>query len=205
MTKPATHSLVIFLHGVGSNGADLLQLANSWRSALPGTRFVAPDAPSPSDFGTGRQWFSVAGITAANRAGRVLAAREGFNRTLTEIVSAHELGDHLERVVLVGFSQGSIMALDALSSGSWPVAAIVCFSGRLASPGPILPSRRTRLLLIHGQADPVIPAEESVKAAERLRKHGIDVDLVLLPGVGHTISRDGAMVAAYTIGKSLRS
>jgi phospholipase/carboxylesterase len=123
MTRPATHSLVILLHGVGSNGADLLQLADSWRSELPETQFAAPDAPFPSDFGTGRQWFSVTGVTAANRAGRVLAAREAFNRTLTEIVSAHGLGDRLERVVLVGFSQGSMMALDAPWSGNWPVAA----------------------------------------------------------------------------------
>jgi phospholipase/carboxylesterase len=205
MNEPAAHSLVVFLHGVGSNGADLLQLADSWRSALPGTQFAAPDAPFPSDFGTGRQWFSVAGITAANRASRVLAAREGFNRVLAGIISAHDLDGHLERVALVGFSQGSIMALDALSSGSWPVAAIVGFSGRLATPDPISPSRGTRVLLIHGQADPVIAAEDSVKAAERLRRHGIDADLVLSPGVGHTISREGAMIAARMIGKSLQS
>ncbi|MEQ1942732.1 dienelactone hydrolase family protein [Mesorhizobium sp. VNQ89] len=189
-------SLVIFLHGVGSNGADLAPLGEAWRDRLPNTIFAAPDAPFACDQGgAGRQWFSIAGVTEANRPARVFEARGRFDRTIPEIVGAHGFANSPERVALVGFSQGTIMALDVLASGRWPVAAVVGFAGRLASPEPLAPSLATKALLIHGAADPVIPATESQRAAERLRQEGISIDTLFVPGVGHTISAGGAKAA----------
>jgi len=188
-------SLVIFLHGFGSSGADLMGLANLWRAQMPDTRFASPDAPFPGVYGSGRQWFSVAGVTETDRASRVLGARAGFDSTLSAIIHEHGLADRLDRVVLVGFSQGTIMALDALASGRWPMGKIVGFSGRLVAPENARPSLATRMLLIHGEVDPVIPASESVDAAKGLRAWGVDTELVLQPGVGHQITREGADIA----------
>lgn len=199
-----SQSLVIFLHGVGSRGADLAPLAGVLTGKLPETGFAAPDAPFAFDGGgAGRQWFSVRGVTEANRPQRVIDARPDFDRTLAGVVDAHGFSDRLDRVALVGFSQGSIMALDALASGRWPVGAVVAFSGRLASPGPIVPPAATRTLLVHGEADPVIAARESVVAGQRLEAAGYDVSVRLLPGLPHTISAEGASAAADFLAETL--
>jgi phospholipase/carboxylesterase len=186
-------SLVIFLHGVNASGADLAPLGDLWRKALPRTSFVAPDAPFFS--GYGYQWFSLDGITAENRFARVVAAREAFDRTLQKILTERGLSELPENVALVGFSQGSMMALDALVSGRWRFGAIVAFSGRLASPPPLTPALATPVLLIHGDDDSVIRCDESRDAAAKLQELGVKTRLDILPGVDHCISPEGARLA----------
>lgn len=185
-------ALVIFLHGVGSRGADLEPLAQFLSPTLPGAAFEAPDAPHPFDMGgAGRQWFSVMGVTEANRAARIEAARPGFDDIIRRLSERHGLADQPEKVALVGFSQGTIMALDAVATRRWPVGAVVGFSGRLATPDPLHPANASKLLLVHGTADMTIPATESEKACQRLAAAGSDVALKLLNGLGHSISREG--------------
>jgi phospholipase/carboxylesterase len=195
--------LVVLLHGVGSNGADLAPLGEMWRAALPDVAFESPDAPYRFDHGPGFQWFSISEVTQVNRAARVAAAREGFDRTLRALAVKHGLSEHLDRVALVGFSQGSIMALDALVDGRWPVGAVVAFSGRLATPGEKPPrASATPVLLIHGEADPVIPAADTVHAAGVLERLGYDVTARIEPGVGHTITREGAAEAGQFLARA---
>ncbi|NPD14852.1 prolyl oligopeptidase family serine peptidase [Xinfangfangia sp. D13-10-4-6] len=190
-------SLVIMLHGVGSRGADLAGLAPLLQPSLPGAAFEAPDAPLPFDMGgPGRQWFSVAGVTQANRAARIQAARPGFDQVIGDLIARHGLTDQPQKVAFLGFSQGTIMALDALASGRWQPGAIVGFSGRLATPDPLSPAPQTRVLLVHGEADSVIPAQDSAQALDRLQAAGAQAELKLLPGLGHTISREGLALAA---------
>lgn len=195
-------SLVILLHGVGSGGADLAPLADHLAPFLPNAAFEAPDGPEPFDQGgLGRQWFSISGVTEANRAGRIAAARPAFDAVLTALVERHGLSGHPERVALAGFSQGAIMALDAIASGRWRPGAVVGFSGRLATHDPLAPSPRTRVLLLHGTADPVIPATEARSAHGRLSAVGADISLSLMPGLGHSISREGLDLAAAHLAK----
>lgn len=196
MTSPETTFLIILLHGVGSNGADLAPLGRIWASTVPDAIFVAPDAPQRSSFGTGYQWFSVAGVTEDNRPGRIAAARPAFDAVLQDIIDKNGFSGQLDRVVLVGFSQGTMMALDAVASGRWPVAGVVGFSGRLASPEPLTPASSMRLLLIHGSVDPVILPIETTRAATRLEQFGFDVRAYIEPGVAHTISARGIGRAA---------
>ena len=196
MSQPQPKNLVILLHGVGSNGADMAALGRAWATSLPDTIFAAPDAPFAFPHGAGFQWFSVAGVTEANRPQRIEAARADFDRVIGSIIETNGFAETLDRVAFVGFSQGSIMALDAIATGRWTVAAVVAFSGRLASVPPLSPSLATRVLLIHGSADPVIPAGETVKAAAGLQAFGMSVESHILPGLGHTISADGAQRGA---------
>ena len=197
---------MIFLHGVGSNGANLAGLGHAWRDCLPDTAFAAPDAPVPFDQGyTGRQWFSVQGATAANRPGRVLATSKAFDDVLHGIIEAQGFADRLDRVALVGFSQGSIMALDAVVSGRWPVAAVIAFSGRLASSAPFEPATATRVALIYSTADPIIPAADSISAAGRLEQMGVSPSLQLLDRIGHRISTEGARLAGAILSETIGS
>lgn len=200
-----SRSLVIILHGVGARGSDVAPLGDALRNRLPKTDFVAPDAPFPFDQGGPmRQWFSITGVTPANRVERVVAAREAFDRTVHAILADHGLADRPDRVAFVGFSQGSIMALDAVASGRWPVAATVAFAGRLASPPPFLPSG-AKVLLVHGDADTVIPAAESEQASRLLQQAGADCVLRILPQVGHFITPEGVAMAGDFLAAHLGS
>jgi phospholipase/carboxylesterase len=196
MTAAAKSLLVILLHGVGSNGADLAPLGDSWKPRLPGAVFVSPNAPERSSFGSGYQWFSVAGVTEENRPARIAAARPAFDAVISDIIDKNGYSGDLDRVVFVGFSQGTIMSLDAIASGRWPVAAVVGFSGRLASEAPLKPATATKVLLVHGTSDPVIPSWETEKAETELKAAGLSVETVIEPGLGHTISVGGADRAA---------
>jgi phospholipase/carboxylesterase len=186
---------------VHADGANLAPLADRLKAALPGADIVAPDAPFATPLGF--QWFSLDGVTPENRPKRVAEARSAFDILLGRIIEGRGLslgralstGPDLRRVALVGFSQGAMMALDALASGRWPVAAVVAFSGRFASPPPYAPSR-TPTLLVHGDADDVIPWQESREAEETLKILGVTTQLHVLAGVDHCITPEGADLAA---------
>lgn len=193
--------LVILLHGVGSNGANMAALGDAMAPALPGVMFESPDAPHSS--GRGREWFSVAGVTEANRPDRVLAARPSFDAAITGLIQQHGFADELDRVVLIGFSQGSIMALDVLASGRLSIGAIVAFSGRLASPGPLSPSPATRVLLVNGDADPIMPIAEAARAAVQLKPFGVTVQIAIESGLGHQVSPHGLELAVSFIRDAL--
>lgn len=197
-------ALAIFLHGVGSNGADLAGLGQHWASLLPDVAFAAPDAPFPFEHAMGYQWFSLTGITPENRPARVRAARATFDQTLQQLMAQHGMADAWDKVILVGFSQGSIMALDALASGRYPLAGVVAFSGRLSFDGIPAPQPFASAMIVHGKADDVIPFSESESAAQRLQAAGVHVEAHYEAATGHTISAQGAMQAAAYIAQCLQ-
>ena len=183
---------LIALHGVGSSGDDFAGLADDWGARLPGLTAECPDAPYPFDGGgPGRQWFSIMNVTPANRAERVLAARAGFDAVLAQAIKRLGGAEDASDVALLGFSQGTIMALDAVASGRWKPAAVLGFSGRLATP-ITASAGKTRLLLTHGGADPMIPPSESEAAARAFETAGYQIALRIEPGLGHGISPTGA-------------
>lgn len=194
-----TRKIVILLHGVGSNGDDLQPLAQSWAEIMPDTQFVSPNAPVRFDQGFGYQWFSLSGVTVDNRPQRVAAARSDFDTVISGILAANSIDAAKDKIIFVGFSQGSIMALDALVSGRVPLAAVVAFSGRLASVDPFTPSLDTKVLLIHGKFDQVIPWSETQSAGQRIKALGLEVQLSLEEATPHTISPAGARTAARFI------
>ena len=199
-------SLVVFLHGVGALGADLAPLAEPLSAFLPSTAFAAPDAPARFDGGgPARQWFSVARISLDNRQQRVEQAREAFDRVISATLAERDFAGRLDRVALFGFSQGAIMALDAIASGRWPVAAVVAASGRLSiavEPSPA--AAATSVLLLHGEFDAVVPAEESRHAAPRLKAAGFAVETRFFPRLGHSISGEGVEAAGTFLARALK-
>ncbi|TWF43369.1 alpha/beta hydrolase [Neorhizobium alkalisoli] len=191
--------LVIFLHGIGASGAQLMPLASSWRASLPNTGFAAPDAPM--HHWRGHQWFSTEGNPLDPV--RIRSAREAFDEVVDDVVQREGFAGGHDEIAFVGVSQGAIVALDAVASGRWKVGALVSFAGLLA-PQSISPaSRSTPILLVHGQADTTIPAAASTLAAAQLGAAGFRVELDVEPGVGHTISSTGAQKALYFLQKFL--
>ncbi len=182
--------LVIMLHGVGSYGADLESIARYWQKGVTDLEFASPNAPfhfmnSPDAF----QWFSISEINQENRFQRIVEARVAFDQTITTILQQHQMQNHLDQVVFCGFSQGAIMALDAVVSGRWPVAGVIGLSGRLVTPILDGVSKSTQILLMHGEADTVISVQESHLAREQLSLAGFNVHLETFAGLPHAVNQ----------------
>lgn len=193
-------SAVIFLHGYGANGADLLGLAEVLGEHLPDTLFLAPDAPEAcAGAPFGFQWFPIPWIDGSSeqesRAGLHRAA-EDLNAFLDGVMVDEDLLP--EQVVVFGFSQGSMMALHVLPRREDPVAGLCAFSGRLLEP-ELLPDDATSwppILLVHGDQDDVVPIEAMPQAVEALQGAGFEeVFAHVMRGTGHGIANDGLQVA----------
>ncbi len=195
-----TRSVVVFLHGYGANGADLLGLADPLGEHLPDTLFVAPDAPEDcAGSPMGYQWFPIPWIdnSSEEEAERGLnAAVEDLNAFLDALMVDEDVLP--EQVVLFGFSQGTMMALHVAPRREDEVAGIVGFSGRLLSPEALVDEVVVRppVLLVHGDADDVVPVQSLPEAAEALQKAGFeDVYAHIMKGTAHGIAPDGLSVA----------
>lgn len=145
LTAPAK-GLVVLMHGVGSNARDLMPLADIWSERLPDVAFTSLDGTDPFDGGFGgRQWFSLRDISEGNREARAATAYAALRRMLEAELAHWQLS--FGRLALVGFSQGSIMALHHVATSAEGAACVVAYSGRLASP--VGAHNGTPLTLIH--------------------------------------------------------
>lgn len=198
-TMPAK-ALVVLMHGVGSNARDLMPLADIWSESLPDVAFTSLDGTDPFDGGFGgRQWFSLRDVTPGNREARVSAAYPAL-RSMLEAELAHWQVP-FGRLALVGFSQGSIMAMHHVATSAEGAAGVVAYSGRLASA--ITAQNGTPLTLIHGEDDEVIPVQELEDAADAFNNAGYTIDAYALPGIGHTINADGVALGHEALERAL--
>ncbi|WP_111891424.1 alpha/beta hydrolase [Acinetobacter sp. MB5] len=182
--------LIIFLHGVGSQGDDLRPVGQFWQHYFPKLEITTPNAPySFMNSSEAFQWFSIQGVTEENRLQRIEQARAAFDQTIQNILEQYQLQDHLDQVLFCGFSQGTIMALDAVASGRWNVAGVIGFSGRLATPIQSDLAHKPKILLLHGQDDSVIPVTESIHAEQQLRQAGFNIALQTFENLGHSINQ----------------
>ena len=195
-----TRSVVVFVHGYGANGADLLGLADPLGEHLPDTLFVAPDAPeSIPGMPFGYQWFPIPWLDGSSEeeAERGMqAAVEDLNAFLDALMVDEDVLP--EQVALFGFSQGTMMSLHVAPRREDPVAGIVAFSGRLLSPETLADEVKVKMpvLLVHGDADDVVPPQSLPQAAEALQSAGFEeVFAHVMKGTGHGIAPDGLSVA----------
>ncbi|MDJ1016665.1 MAG: prolyl oligopeptidase family serine peptidase [Paracoccaceae bacterium] len=195
----ADSTVVLFLHGYGADGADLLGLAEPLAQHMPDTVFVAVDAPERSMANPmGFQWFPIPWIDGSTES----VAAEGLKR------SARQLDDFIDKVladegltpdrmILFGFSQGTMMSLHVAPRRAEPVGGIVAFSGRLMFPEALGTETLSRppIMLIHGNQDDVVPFAEMQVAGEALQDADFEVYGHIMQDTAHGISPDGLSVA----------
>ena len=193
-------SIVVFLHGYGANGADLLGLADPLAEHLPDTLFVAPDAPEQiPGYPGGYQWFPIPWIDGSSEeesARGMASASDDLNAFLDALMVDEDVLP--EQVVLFGFSQGTMMALHVAPRREDSVAGVVGFSGRLLNPELLADEVQVRppILLVHGDEDDVVPPQSLPHAAEALQEAGWqDVYAHVMKGTAHGIAPDGLSVA----------
>ena len=192
-------AMVIFLHGYGADGADLLGLADPLAPHLPNTVFLAPDAPEPCRNNPfGRQWFPIPWLDGSSEteAQAGLAQSVGDLNAFFDARLAEE-GMRPDQLAVVGFSQGTMMALHVLPRRADPVAGIVAFSGRLLEPERLAAEALSKppVLLVHGDQDPMVPFADMGVAGRALAEAGFETYGHVMKGTGHGIAPDGLSVA----------
>src|SRR6202030_2456850 len=180
--------LVILLHGLGADGNDLIGLQQYWGPLAPDAEFTSPNAPFPCDMAPyGYQWFSVQDRSPATVLAGVRAAAPLLDGFIDEELQKRGLDD--SAAALVGFSQGTMMALYVGLRRAKPLAGILGYSGRLIAPDLLASELRSRppVLLVHGTADPLVPFDSLAAAEGALHAARVPVQTLACPGVGHSI------------------
>jgi len=195
--------LVVFVHGYGADGNDLIGLADPLAEHLPDVVFHSPNAPQRCTGNPmGYQWFPIPwldGSSEADAAEGMASAAAMLNEWLDETMKAEGVDE--DHTILVGFSQGTMMSLHIAPRRAEPLAGIVGFSGRLLSPETLEDEAKSHLpiLLIHGDQDEVVPLQSLPEAADALTKVGYEVYTHISKGTGHGIAQDGLQLTLQFI------
>ena len=199
--KPASggkpRQLVMLLHGLGADGNDLIGLAPVLAQVLPDAEFVSPNAPFPCDMAPyGYQWFSLQDRSPESILAGVRAAAPTLDVFIDDALASRGLAE--KDLALIGFSQGTMMSLYVGLRRARPVAGIVGFSGALVGAELLAAEVRAkpRVLLVHGDADTMVPFQALAMAERTLEAAGVPVETLTCPGLGHGIDEAGLTAAA---------
>jgi phospholipase/carboxylesterase len=200
-------SLVVFLHGYGADGNDLLGLADPLGPHLPETVFLAPNAPEPCNGNPfGRQWFGIPwldGTPESDAEQGLVNASADLNAWLDMRLAEERI--RADRLCLVGFSQGAMMALHVAPRRAAEMAGVVAISGRLLKPEKIGVEAivKPAVLLIHGDQDDVVPFTDMDKAGRALVGSGFETYGHVMKGTGHGIAQDGLQATLSFLAEKL--
>ena len=193
----AARRLVVFLHGYGADGNDLIEIGRAWQNLLPDAAFVSPHAPRPcGQAPVGREWFPLTFRDPDERWNGVNAAAPALDAFLNAELQRRGLPP--SALALVGFSQGTMMALHVGLRRAVAPAAIVGYSGMLVVPENVDPDAfaaeikvKPPVLLIHGDQDELIPVQAVFHAAQGLAALDIPAEWHVSSGIGHGIDQEG--------------
>jgi phospholipase/carboxylesterase len=203
--------LVVFLHGYGADGNDLIDIGRAWAALLPDAAFVSPHAPHPCrQAPQGREWFPLFTRNPNERWEGVNNAAPELNAFLDEELVRHKLP--AAALALVGFSQGTMMSLHVGLRREVTPAAIVGYSGMMALPEEADPNAfaaeirsRPPVLLVHGDQDPLIPVQALFQTAQNLAALDVPTEWHVSPGVGHGIDQEGLRQGGEFLAKQAKA
>lgn len=207
-TQNPSH-LVVLIHGYGADGNDLIGLAPQLQSALPTALFVSPHAPNPCEMlPFGRQWFSLVGWNPMDLqacldvcALGVAEARASLTAFIEAQLKAHGLT--ADKLALLGFSQGAMLALETAITLPEPPTAVLAYSGALI--GRLTPEvveclkGKTAIHVLHGEMDAVVPHAAFTFTREKFESAGLEAQFHSLPALGHSIDGRGLKVGHETL------
>ena len=200
----APKNMVMLLHGYGANGADLIDLARYWETALPDTVFVSPDAPFPCEGGPfGFQWFSLRSFDPEYMMRGVMEAVPILNQFINKMLEHYHLPD--EKLALAGFSQGTMMALYTGPRRAGRIAGVLGYSGTLLETEELNNSsiHKMPVHLIHGDSDDVVSVNYYYTAREVLERAGFTVSGGVTRGLTHSIDPEGVQSGGEFLAKIL--
>jgi phospholipase/carboxylesterase len=188
----APRQIVLLLHGYGSSGSDMISLAPHWQDALPDALFLAPHAPQRCGMmAAGYQWWGLSGLAPQALAAGAASAAPSIDAFIDRKLAQYGLTE--TDLALVGFSQGTMMALHIGLRRARRVAAVVGYSGMLTGAAELARQEieKPPVLLVHGAADPVVPLAALHEAESQLTRLGVTVKTHVSPGLGHSVDALG--------------
>lgn len=191
--KPAW--LTVFLHGYGSSGAELMSFADYWQSSMPDVAFVAPDGPTPAKEG-GFQWIGKRPAGDPRLYDDAVEATPALDAFLDAELAAQGLGP--DRLALVGFSQGTVMALHLGLRRAVAPAAVLGFSGGLVGADRLSSEIASKppIMLVHGEQDAQAPVYGMMASVKALTEAGVVCQGVPIPNLGHEVNADALIYGA---------
>ncbi|MBL1241945.1 MAG: dienelactone hydrolase family protein [OCS116 cluster bacterium] len=202
--KEQINKLVIFLHGYGSNGNDLISLTESVYKSLPNTAFVSPNAPFACDGSpSGYQWFPLHTLSYEEKLQGTQMAAPHLNAFIDAQKQKYGIED--KDIALFGFSQGTMMALYIAPRRANALGAVIGFSGALTAIDELATETTAKppILLVHGSQDDVVPHKHLAEAENALNQNGFNVTTHTSQGVAHGIAPDGIDMARDFLVKHL--
>jgi len=196
--------MIIFVHGYGANGEDLISLSRYYAQVAPDAAFISPDAPYRCDGAPmGFQWYDVWMKDPAERLAAIRSSGEVFDNFVTGQLARHGLSE--DKLVLIGFSQGTMMSLFTAPRRENAIAGIVGYSGRMESADTLKAEIRSKppVVMVHGDSDELLAVSEMETAAATLRDCGVEIDTHIRPGLGHGIDEEGIRVGLAFVQKVL--
>ena len=188
--------LVVFLHGYGSNGEDLIALSPYFAKLLPNAEFISPNALERGEFGSGYQWFSLQTRTPENYLKGIQSAGPRLQKYLQDQLQQRGLTE--KDLALIGFSQGAMMALHVAARLDQPCAGVVAYSGALIGAELLGVEAKSRppVLIVHGERDDVVPFTSMATAESALAASGFSVATLARPNLAHSIDEEGLNAAS---------
>ena len=192
-------NLMVMLHGYGSKGDDLASLSPFFESILPDTYFYSPDGIEPCELGVyGFQWFSLFDRSEEAIWNQLNEKAEIVREMIAKKAEELEIGE--ENIILLGFSQGTMLSIYLSLSSQSSYKAVVGYSGRLFVPREVQ-NTHTPICLIHGKMDDVVPFESLSHAKKGLEKLGIKSQTLAIDNLAHSIDMEGIKFAAEFLRK----
>lgn len=193
----APEQIVLLLHGVGSDGQDLLGLAPYYQKVARNAVFIAPNGPQPFDGGppelppTGYQWFSLSEGDPQRRFEGMKATAPIIDAYIDQLLAEYKLD--ASKLVLVGFSQGTMMALHVGLRRAQPVAGIIGYCGTLIGGSSLSGEIKSRppVLMVNGAVDAIMPPDVLEQSGKMLRENGVEVETMVRPNLGHGLDDEG--------------
>jgi phospholipase/carboxylesterase len=194
-------NLVIFLHGYGADGYDLIQLAPYFKNILEDSAFISPNAPQKTPFG-GYQWFGLSDLSPAEITIGVKQAQPALQDIISKSLNHYNL--EYSDLILVGFSQGTMMALYTALQLPKPIKAVIGFSGALPDSQNLhsIVQSKPPICLVHGDEDMIVPVQSSIHAKEILKALNVPVDLHIVKNAPHSIPEEGLTFALNFLKKT---
>lgn len=192
--------LVLFLHGYGADGSDLINISNIWEEFLPEVAFYSPNAPFKCEINPyGYQWFSLNERTENEIKSGLEITGPYVKKYVEHILNENNL--ELKDLLIVGFSQGTMLALNHFTKQEFPCAGIIGYSGLFHYSEKDIRAHDFPIQLYHGELDDVVNHSYSIKAYQDLKSLGYNVDYSLAKNLGHSIDENGLKIGIEFIKK----
>ncbi len=203
-SKSSPKNVVILCHGYGGDGKDISILANYWKTFLPDTLFICPDAPeickvNPDGF----QWFDLMDQTGEETLSKSLIAENKLDNFINEVISENKL--NFKDVALVGFSQGCMISMQTALKKKDQIKCLIGYSGKILNIKHLNQNIKSKpeIFLMHGDKDQIVPINFLLEAKEFFNKNDYKIQTKIFKNCEHRIPTEGSSIGLEFLKKNL--